>query len=176
MAETSSLADAPELDVSELYVSERGRLGSLIHRIVRNRFATEDLVQDSFVKLLGREASGPVRDGNAYLTRIARNLAIDHRRSGREFVGLEEAGIFDMADPAPSAETRLIDRQALRQTVAILAAMPEKTRRAFEMHRLGGATIVEIGKALGISSAHAGRLVLKGYAHIRDGLRAAGHR
>lgn len=160
---------------ARLYVSEHGRLARLIQRIVRNRAVTEDLVHDSFVKLIDRLGAGAgISDKEAYLTRIAQNLAIDHRRREREHLSLDEAALFEFADARPSAETVLADRQALLCTLAVLAAMPERTRRAFEMHRLGEATLAQIGVALGMSTAHAGRLVMDGYRTLRDGLRAAG--
>lgn len=163
------------LPTADLYASERGRLARLIQRIVRNRAATDDLVHDSFVRLLDRLGAGAgIADREAYLTRIAHNLAIDHKRREREHVGLDEAGLFEMADSRPDAETSLAGRQALARTFLILAAMPERTRRAFEMHRLGESTLTEIGVTLGISTAHAGRLVMEGYRALRDGLRDAG--
>lgn len=163
------------LPTAELYASERGRLARLIQRIVRNRATTEDLVHDSFVRLLDRLGAGTgIADREAYLTRIAQNLAIDHKRREKEHVALDEAGLFEMADRRPDAEASLAGRQALARTLLILAAMPERTRRAFEMHRLGDATLAEIGVTLGISTAHAGRLVMEGYRSLRDGLRAAG--
>ncbi len=67
------------IDFAGLYVSERGQLRRLIHRIVANRTTTEDLVQDAFVKLMGPSKSA-IKNEKAYLARIARNLAIDHRR------------------------------------------------------------------------------------------------
>lgn len=160
---------------ARLYASEHGRLARLIQRIVRNRATTEDLVHDSFVRLLDRIGAGAgISDKEAYLTRIAQNLAIDHRRREKELLSLDEAGLFEMADAAPTPETVLADRQALARTIVILAGMPERTRRAFEMHRLGEATLADIGHAIGISTAHAGRLVMDGYRQLRDGLRDAG--
>lgn len=52
----------------------------IIQRIVRNSATAEDLVHDSFVTLIGRELDPSPRDQVADLTRIAQNLALDHRR------------------------------------------------------------------------------------------------
>lgn len=160
-------------DVARLYGSERGRLSRLVHRIVRNTSTAEDLVQDTFVNLLGVSGRDIVQDERAYLSRIARNLAIDHKRREREMLSLEDAGIFAMSDPTPSAETALADRQALALTMETMAALPERTRRALEMHRLGECTLAEIGRTLGVSTATAGRLVVDGYRVVRDRLREA---
>lgn len=117
---------------------------------------------------------GDVRDEKAYLARVARNLAIDHRRKQRSLVDLEDAELFALADPAPSAEAVLADRQALLLTLKIIATLPVRTRKAFEMHRLGEHTLAEIAGTLGMSTAHAGRLVMEGYRTVRDQLREQG--
>lgn len=162
------------IDLAGLYVSEQGKLRRLINRIVGNRTTTEDIVQDTFINLMGPSVSTEIKDEKAYLARIARNLAIDHRRQQRTFVGLEDAELFALIDPTPSAEVAMADRQALLLTLDIIASLPVRTRKAFEMHRLGNQTLAEIARALGMSTAHAGRLVMDGYRIVRDRLREQG--
>ncbi len=43
---------AKTFDIADLYVSEQRRLRQLIRRLVGNRATTEDLVQQTFTKLL----------------------------------------------------------------------------------------------------------------------------
>jgi RNA polymerase sigma-70 factor (ECF subfamily) len=159
------------VDLAGLYMSEQGKLRRLINRIVSNRTTAEDLVQDTFLNLMGPSAGADIRNEKAYIARIARNLAIDHCRRQRTFVSIEDAGLFALADPTPSADTALEDRQALLLTLKIIAELPIHTRKAFEMHRLGDCTLAEIAKVLGMSTAHAGRLVMDGYRIVRDRLR-----
>lgn len=166
--------NAQAIDLADLYVSERGKLRRLINRIVGNRSTADDLVQDAFINLMVPSAKGEVRDEKAYLARIARNLAIDHRRKQRLLVDLADVDLFALTDPALSAEAVLADRQALLLTLNIIASLPVKTRQAFEMHRLGDRTLAEIARTLGISTAHAGRLVMEGYRMVRDQLREHG--
>lgn len=165
---------AQTIDLAGLYVSEQGRLRRFVNRIVGDWTVAEDLVQDAFANLMGPAAKGVVRDEKAYLARIARNLAIDHHRKESALVALDEEALFSLADPAPSAETVMADRQALQLTLKIIAALPDRTRKALEMHRLGESTLSEIAQALGMSTAHAGRLVMDGYRIVRDRLREAG--
>ncbi len=84
---------------------------------------------------------------------------------------LEEVDLFALRDPTPSAERAVIDREKLAMAISILAKLPERTRQAFEMHRLGEQTLAEIALSLGVSTAHAGRLVMQGYCAVRDGIR-----
>jgi len=173
--DVSLIMSARTLDITGLYLSERGRLSRLIRRIVRNQTVVEDLVHDAFVNLIDK--GQPARQHSAYLTRIAQNLAIDHQRRQRfEPVPLEDAELFAMADATPSPETVLIDREALALTVEILAGLPPRMRQAFELHRLGDMTLAAIARKLNISTAHAGRLVMQGYGAVRSGLKDAGSR
>ena len=164
---------ARALGYASLYVTEKGRLGRLINRIVSNQATTEDLVHDTFVNILGAAQALEIRDDKAYLARIARNLAIDHKRKDRGDVALDEAHIFSLVDPSPSPETVAADRQALAITMSAIASLPERTRKALEMHRLGDHTLTQIARSLGISTSLAGRLVLEGYRIVRDRLREA---
>lgn len=164
---------ARTVEWATLYASERGKLGRLINRIVGNPGTAEDLVHDAFVRAMTGSAQ-EIRDDKAYLSRIARNLAIDHKRKGARTVEISEDALFAIADPAPSPEIIAADKQALAITLAAMASLPERTRRALEMHRLGDHTLAQIAKELGISIALASRLVLDGYRIVHARLREAG--
>ncbi|MDH4983709.1 sigma-70 family RNA polymerase sigma factor [Hyphomicrobium sp. D-2] len=164
---------AKSVDLANLYSSERSRLGRLIDRIVRNPATTEDLVHDVFVRVM-TGSSPEVRDERAYLSRVARNLAIDHTRKAVRTVDVSEETFFAFVDPAPSPETIAADRQALAITVGAIASLPERTRRALELHRLGDHTLESIGKQLGISTSLASRLVIEGYRIVQKRLDEAG--
>lgn len=160
-------------DLALLYESERGRLSRLINRIVGNPATAEDLVHDTFVRAMEGSAQ-EIRNDKAYLSRIARNAAIDQKRKDGRIADIDEAAFFAFVDPSPSPETVAADRQALALTVAAIGSLPERTRKALEMHRLGDHTLEQIGKALGISTSLAGRLVLEGYRIVHERLREAG--
>jgi RNA polymerase sigma-70 factor (ECF subfamily) len=159
-----------------LYTSEQGRLGRLVRRLTGNATVAEDLVQDSFLKLLGIQDASRIDDDRAYLTRIASNLAINHRRREKRapFVRYADEDLFALPDPSLGAEALLADKQALRLTLAAIAALPARTRQAFELHRLGEHTLAVIGRRMGISTSLAGRLVQEGYKAVRDQLREHG--
>lgn len=165
---------ARSAELALLYSSERGRLSRLVNRIVGNRATTEDLVHDAFVKALGNSTPQKIRNEKAYLSRIAHNLAIDHKRKDGRTVDLSEEAFFSLEDPSPSPERIASDRQALAITMAAIASLPERTRKALEMHRLGDHTLAQIGKTLGVSTSLTARLVLEGYRIVHERLREAG--
>ncbi len=172
-------------DIQSLF---RGHARQITRSLTRRGVAAdiaEDLTQDVFVRLLDRNHRGATsgqktlpnsglvpeerRDPGAFLARIARNLMIDQwrRDRARQVVALSPADLEAVADPAPLAEQRLYDRQRLELTARALAQMPERTRRAFEMHRIEGRTIAEVSEALGISTTRGWTLIQDAYRRIR---------
>lgn len=69
-------------------------------------------------------------------------------------------------DPSPSPEQIVYSRQCLLETYQALEQLPERTRAAFEMHRLGERTIAEVGEELGISTTRAWTLIHEAYRHL----------
>ncbi|WP_334191936.1 RNA polymerase sigma factor [Pararhodobacter sp.] len=136
-----------------------------------SRDLAEDLMQDAFLRLLSappRRAEG--RDNpRGYLFRIARNLLIDRvRREGRlPVIGLDLTDLGQLPDTAPNPEAALYQQERLDRIAAALAEMPERTRHAFALHRLHGATMAEVAAEMGISTSRAWGLIHEAYRHLR---------
>lgn len=151
-----------------------------IIRALRKRGLDEetaaDLTQDAFFRLLTASAKNdatPLENPRAYLHRISHNLSIDYRR--REAlvtrVELTDELLGRLADPAPSAETVVYDKQRLAATVSAIQELPERTRKAFELHRLHGRTISDVAAELELSTTRTWTLVRDAYRHIHQRLR-----
>lgn len=129
-----------------------------------------DLTQDTFVRVLTSPPAenAPVSNPAAYLFRVARNLSIDHQRRERLLnrVDLGVEGFEALLDPSPSQYVVVYDRQKLALTAAALAELPEKTRRAFELHRIEEMTVAEVAAELSLSRSRVWALVREAYEHI----------
>ena len=79
---------------------------------------------------------------------------------------VEDEEALSVADPSPSPEKIVYSRQCLVQTYAALNELPERTRRAFEMHRLGERTLAEVAEELEISTTRAWTLIRDAYRHL----------
>ena len=138
-------------EITALYVAEHGRLERQIYRRVGCRAAACDLVHDIFLRLWEKATD---RKGNesAYLTRCARNAAIDHIRAERtrvEFFGsiLPEQYASDPTTP----HEILSARQHICNIDEVLAALPKQTRHIFLLNRIHGKSFSEIASVLNIS-------------------------
>ncbi|GLK54325.1 RNA polymerase sigma-70 factor (ECF subfamily) [Methylopila capsulata] len=136
--------------------------------------AAGDIVQDAFVRLMTastNDAQDTRQDDRpeGYLAVVARNLALDAARRERiaPFASVPPETLAIAVDPEPSSERRLADRQRLALAVSALDELPERTRRAFELNRLEGLTLAEVGRELELSTSRAGALVKEAYAHLR---------
>lgn len=165
-------ADAPEL---EAYLSHRAALIDYAAAIVGGRAAAEDVVQGALLRLTNAPPGRRRRHPAAYLFRIVHNLAVDWARrralESRSAATAEAAAVTPR--PAPLPEEVAIQRNRLKVVEDALAELPERTRLAFEMYRLGGYTQQQVADALGISVRLVGMLLSDALTHCRDRLRAA---
>jgi len=110
---------------TQLYDGYVERVYRYIYFRVSDDIATEDLVSQVFLnawKNLDRYKIGTT-PFIAWLYTIARNLVIDHYRSKRESVPLEEAAVLpaDMESPHEQAELRF-DLEAMRDSLQSLSS------------------------------------------------------
>jgi RNA polymerase sigma-70 factor (ECF subfamily) len=157
-------------DLSALFRRHAGDIRKSLRRRGLNAETAADLTQDTFLRVLASppEETTTAHNPAAYLFRVARNLGIDHQRRERLLsrVDLATEDFAAIVDPSPSPETAVYDRQKLALTQAALAELPERTRAAFEMHRLGEMTIAEVAAELGLSISRTWSLIRDAYEHI----------
>lgn len=157
-------------DIQNLF---RNHAGGIVRSLRRRGLCEEtaaDLTQDTFVRVIAAQPGKSAGNHNpkAYLYQAARNLGVNHQRREAlvEMVHLESDEAANLADPAPSPERIVYSRQCLAQTYEALGELPERTRLAFEMHRLGERTIAEVAEELGISTTRAWSLIREAYRHL----------
>jgi len=158
-------------DISQLFRLHAGAIAAALRRRGANADVAEDITQDAFVRVIaappGDQAVG--YNPRGYLFRVSYNLLIDLRRRERSLpmVGLDLDDLDRLPSSTPSAEAVVYDRQRLALTEKALNELPERTRRAFEMHRTEGLTIAEVGQRLGVSTSRAWGLIQEAYQHLR---------
>jgi RNA polymerase sigma-70 factor (ECF subfamily) len=134
---------------------DRAALCSLLRRRGMGDDA-EDLVQELWVKAARVEAGPEIADSDAYLARMAANLARDHRRAAlrrahRERDWSEVAYDREGRDEAPLADRRVAARQRLRAVAAILATLDPRSQAIFRRFRIEGASQAEIAAEEGMT-------------------------
>jgi len=142
------------VDLAGLYASEQGRLKQLVRRLIGNRITAEDLVQQTFLKFAALATDGNnIENCPAYLTCMARNLALNHLRdtARKAEVGLPEDDFHAIADARPTPEMTALYRCELRRVLQAVAALPPRRREAFVLHKFDDLTYDEIATRQGVS-------------------------
>jgi RNA polymerase sigma-70 factor (ECF subfamily) len=139
-------------DVSQLGVlfeRHHRALFNFFLRLTADRQASEDLVQDVFVRILkGRATYQPGTQFRTWMYQVARSAHIDRFRSRpREVTADTEAmGPVSQAPP-PGAQIERSQEAALLRRA--LAALPEEKREVLVLSRFQGLKYHEIGVLLG---------------------------
>lgn len=162
-------------EVLQLFVTHRSALIDYATGIVGNRAQAEDLVQEAWLRFDETTRSRHLDQPLGYLYRIVRNLALDgHRRLKREQRILPgksfDLALSTSADHGPTPERVALYKDELEAVMAALDELPERTRIALEMHRIGGCKLKDIAAFLDISVALAHVLVAEGVQHCKTRL------
>ncbi len=151
-----------------LFLQYQAALIDMAAPIVGCRAGAEDVVQEAYLRFSAIGTDKPeILKPVPYLYQIVRRLAFDWVQShSRERPGTVSSDFFEeTASPNPSPEHSAAYRQELAQVIDALAELPERTRIAFEMNRLGGYKLQDIARELGISVTLAHQLVHRALAH-----------
>ena len=163
-------------DLTTVFVAERSRLHRLIERIIGDRAATEDIVQEAYVKVSNAVKRTVIDDHRGYLVRTATNLAFDYQRhlSSARPATDSQAELLKISDHSARPDADFANRQALMFAQAALNRLPPRTRLAFELHRLQEKKLAQIAKEMGVSTALVHKLVTEAYTAVRDELQSGG--
>jgi RNA polymerase sigma factor (sigma-70 family) len=127
----------------------------------------DDLVQETYARLLSVDDPGRLVHPKAFLFSTARNAAIDlfRRRATHPQESIEEIIALPLLDP-PAGVVETVERRQRRETLtAALHALPERCREVMLLRYLDGCSGKEIGERLGISLGTVKGHLLKG---VRD--------
>lgn len=154
--------------ISALYLTERRRLEREIGRRVHCRSTAGDLVQDIFLRLW-EKAFEPQGNIQAYLSRCARNAAIDHIRSTRVRSDFTQNVLPEQyAAPIATPHDDLVARQEISRIDDALASLPTQTRHIFLLNRIHGRSFSEISGVLGISQRAVAKHMARAVAACQD--------
>lgn len=157
-------------DLHKLFRNHAAEIVRALRRRGLSADTAADITQEAFLRVLtlSPQEGTAIHNPKAYLHQVSRNLSINLQRRERliTMVELDDALAERIADPTPNAETIVYDRQRLLQTEAALFELPERTRNAFVLHRLGDHTIAEVAKHIGLSTTRTWALIRDAYRHI----------
>ena len=163
-----------QIELSEVFMAHRSQLRRAALKILGNPERAEDVVQDAYLKVSEAAAVFHVKQPVAYLFQMVRNLAIDHHRRISFELNLFEGedGGLHVPSHIGMPEATVISREHLKLVAKAISELPERTRRAFELHRLEGQTHRAIAAELAISTSLVNILIHDAIDHCRAALQS----
>jgi len=177
-AQTLSLAKEGHREAfRRLYADHGERIYRLAFRYLRSAQDAEDVLQETFIKVIRRISSyDPLRgpDFSAWLNSICINAAIDHlrrreRRQERLHVALDEASSA-IPQRTESPEDAAIRRQAADKIQAALGLLPPRQRIIFDLHYDQHLDIKDIAAELQCSESNIKTQLIRALARLRKTL------
>jgi RNA polymerase sigma-70 factor (ECF subfamily) len=138
-------------------------------RLVADRHAAEDLVQEAMVRAWSQAAHFDPRRARfaTWLYRIVVNLCIDHRRRIQPEPLPDN---FDPVDTAPAADEAMVLAQRRAALARALADLPVRQRAAMTLVYDEGLSGIEAAEVLGVSAKAVERLLARARGTLRDRL------
>jgi RNA polymerase sigma-70 factor, ECF subfamily len=160
-----------EVELTALYEAHRAELLGFLIRMTRDREAAEDLLQESFIRLIREARAGRMPDEvRPWLYRVATNAAISRSRHGAVWTRLVPR-LLDRREPAsPDREFLRTERDA--ELHAALAGLPADARAALLL-AAQGFDGQEIAASIGRTGAATRTLMCRARAQLRLVLEAA---
>jgi RNA polymerase sigma-70 factor, ECF subfamily len=116
-----------------------------------DRPLAEDLVQETFMRLIRQRTYRANRPFKPWLYAVAANLARDHHRSSRTHgAGAGEGGMPDLVDPRPGPEAHAIESDRSRTVMSALARLPHEYRATLALRFFQDLSLGEIAVALDV--------------------------
>ena len=127
----------------------------------------DDIAQDAFIKAyLSCESFRNAEKFNAWIYKIAYNTFLNHYRSRRTFVTVEEAGRVVSNDNAD----KKFDYERL---YFALESIPEKERMSVLLFYMEGKPVKEIAEICGVSQEAVRQQLTRGRRHLKEILETA---
>jgi RNA polymerase sigma-70 factor (ECF subfamily) len=161
------------------YFRHREALRRFLSRRTGSRDTAEDLTQDVWLRLAGGAAvEQPVSNPDAYVFRVAANLAVDRGRAEqrRRLTPLEVDALLALPDDTPGPDAQAQSRAELRLLARALEDMPARRREILLASKLNDLTHREIAAQFGLSTRTVEKEILRALTHCAERLGRTHHR
>jgi RNA polymerase sigma-70 factor (ECF subfamily) len=132
----------------QLFEKQKRRVHATLYRILGPNSQIEDLLQDVFFSVFrALPAFRGESSLSTWIDRCAVRAALAHIRTGRGQRPLELVA-DNVASDDPSAESRVLAREATRRLYAVLGALPPEQRMAFALYAIDDRSIAEVAQLM----------------------------
>jgi RNA polymerase sigma factor (sigma-70 family) len=170
--------ESGEVAKEERYLVEalqfEGVLRACLYRYARNNSDVEELLQETYARLLTAGAAGEreVRSVRAFSLTVARNVAFDWLRHKRvvpiELVADMEA--MNILDERDQIDAIVNSHQELMILIKVVQELPERCRQVFTLRKVYGYTQKEIAARMNITENTVEQQLIKAVRYCAQAL------
>ena len=147
-----------ERSLEKLINRHQLQIFNFINSKVNDRDVSEDVFQDTFIKVIKTLKNGSYNEEGKFLPwimRIAHNLVIDYFRKNNRIPVIannEEFDIFQfLSDSTPNAESALVEEQVLKDIQKLIDELPEDQKEVLIMRLYRDMSFKEIAENTNVS-------------------------
>ena len=153
-----SYINGSEIALESLVNRHKLQIFNFINSKINDRDTSEDIFQDTFIKVIRTLKNGLYNEEGKFLPwimRIAHNLVIDHFRKSNRIPTIENKEEFDIfqfvSDTAPYAENILIEDQILKDIQKLIQELPDDQKEVLIMRLYRDMSFKEIAENTKVS-------------------------
>jgi RNA polymerase sigma-70 factor (ECF subfamily) len=154
----SNYISGDECALGVLIERHKQRIYSFIYSKVLDRDITEDIFQDTFIKVIRTLKKGNYNEEGKFLPwvmRIAHNLVIDHFRKNNRMPKYDNSGDFNifsvLSDNNLNAESKIIKNQVENDVRRLIDELPADQKEVLKMRMYQDLSFKEISEKTGVS-------------------------
>ena len=176
----SETARCQSVDIAKWFVAEvqphEPELRAYLRRSFPSLADIDDLIQETYARLVRARQAGRVKEARPYLFVTARNAALDVFRRSRilSITGLAEIERLPVVEDRPAAGEALARAQEIEILRDAIAALPARCRQVFTLCKLYGRSHREVAQQLRISEHTVNAQIALGVVRCRNYLRGRG--
>ena len=147
-----------EKSLEILIDKHKSRIFNFIYSKVLDRYTSEDIFQETFIKVIKTLKKGLYNEEGKFLPwvmRISHNLIIDYFRKNKRLPMFDNCESFDifsiLKDDIPNAENTMIDNQIKKDLVKIISELPKDQKNVIMMRLYKNMSFKEIADISGVS-------------------------
>ena len=154
----SNYINGDENALATLINRHKQKIFSFIYSKVFDKDITEDIFQDTFIKVIKTLKGGKYNEEGKFLPwvmRIAHNLVIDHFRRNSRMPKFDNSGEFSifsvLSDSSLNAEKKIIKAQVEHDVRRLIEELPEDQKMVLTMRMYQDMSFKEISERTGVS-------------------------
>jgi RNA polymerase sigma factor (sigma-70 family) len=150
--------EGKETSLEVLIARHKDRIFGYIMNLTRDSALTEDIFQDTFIKVIRTLKSGKYNEEGKFVPwvlRIAHNLVVDHFRKNKRMPmsrGGDDYDVFDtIVFDEPNVEDRLYQKQVIHDIKKLIEFLPDEQKEVLKLRHYSKMSFKDIAEETNVS-------------------------